>query len=175
MQKNDKSIKSYVIERTTGEVMDSIMEGDRIRITRKEKVEFLESTISIPFTSFAKLNTAEIAFLAKELSKPDFVFLLSLSDFVGYHDNCIKNRRGVPMSVEDIAARLGISRATAYRSVERLMKENILCKAKTSEFQLFVCPLIYCKGNRTNKVLQTMFRNYRVRSKGNAKWQRLLE
>ena len=82
MQENDKSIKSYVIERTTGEVMDSIMEGDRIRITRKEKVEFLESTISIPFTSFAKLNTAEIAFLAKELSKPDFVFLLSLSDFV---------------------------------------------------------------------------------------------
>ena len=53
MQENDKSIKSYVIERTTGEVMDSIMEGDRIRITRKEKVEFLESTISIPFTSFA--------------------------------------------------------------------------------------------------------------------------
>lgn len=170
-----RQIKSLIIDGETGEIMDSVLDGDKIRITRKNKVEFLENTVSIPFTSFAKLNTAEISLLARELSRPDFVFLVSLSDYVGYYDNCVKNRRGVPMSIGDIAHHFNISRATAYRSVERLMKENILCKAKTSEFQLFVCPLIFCKGNRSNKVLQTMFRNYRVRSKGGVKWQKLLE
>ncbi len=168
-------IRSLIIDKGTGEVLDQIMDGDKVRITRQSKVAFLEDTISIPFSCFAKLNTEEIMLLGQELSKTDFLFLVSISHYVGYYDNCIKDRRGNPMTIEEIARHLGISRSVAYRNVENLMKESILCKAKTSEFQLFVCPLIYCKGNRTNKVLQTMFRNYRVRSKGNVKWQRLLE
>lgn len=171
----NNAVKHLVINKDTGEVIDSIEEGDKFSITRKKKIDFMENTIEIPFKSFVKLNTKEIGFLSKELSKSDFAFLLSLCDFVGFYDNCIKNRRGDPMSIDEIALKLDIPRSTAYRIVNKLIDESILCKAKTSEFQLFVCPLIFCKGNRANRVLQTMFRNYKVRSFGGVKWEKLIK
>ena len=171
----NNAVKHLVINKDTGEVIDSIEEGDKFSITRKKKIDFMENTIEIPFKSFVKLNTKEIGFLSKELSKSDFAFLLSLCEFVGFEDNCIKNRRGKPMTIDEIAYVFDMPRSSVYKSIKRLMEENILCKAKTSEFQLYICPYILCKGNRTNKVLQTMFRNYRIRSIGGVKWEKLLK
>lgn len=171
----DEAVVDFVVDKNTGEIKDSIMVGDKVNITRRKKMEYLENTIEIPFKKFVKLNTDEISILAYELNKYDFAFLIAISKYVGYCDNCVKNRRGNPMSIDEIAEILNMPRSTVYKSINRLMEENILCKAKTSEFQLYVCPYILCKGNRANKVLQTMFRNYKIRSLGGVKWKKLLK
>jgi hypothetical protein len=52
--------------------------------------------------------------------------------------------------------------------------KDIICRNKNSkERQYFVNPWLFCKGNRINKVLQTMFRNYGVRVCGGIKWKHI--
>lgn len=171
----EDAVVDIIVDKNTGEIKDSIKIGDAIKITRKEQDEYMKNTIEIPFKSFIKLNTDEMPLLAKDLNKYDFTFLIAISKYAGYNDNCIKNRRGKPMTIDEIAYVFDMPRSSVYKSIKRLMEENILCKAKTSEFQLYICPYILCKGNRTNKVLQTMFRNYRIRSIGGVKWGKLLK
>lgn len=171
----DNAVIDLVVDKSTGEIKDSIMVGDKVSIIRGPKSEFLANTMAIPFQSFVKLNGEEISLLARELNKGDLALLIALSRYVGYYDNCLKDRRGNPLTMAEIACKVGMPRSTVYKAINRLIAENIVCKARTSEFQLFVCPLLFCKGNRSNKVLQTMFRNYRVRSRGNIKWHKLLE
>lgn len=39
------------------------------------------------------------------------------------------------------------------------------------ERQFFINPWLFCKGNRINNVLKTMFRNYKIRVLGGVAWK----
>lgn len=163
-----------LIDTDTGETIRTVevSEGDSVRLVHKtaKNMEF----DNLPFDSFIKLNGEEVKFLTRELTSAQLSFLLSLLPYLSYCDNCIKDGRGTPMSVAQIGERLDISRKTANRIINELIEEDLLCKAKNSaEFQLFVNPWFAGKGNRCNRVLSTMFRNYRVRSMGGKRWKSL--
>ncbi len=166
-----------IVSKDTGEVFDHMYRGDRILRSKSMEgySEMQETTAKSPITNFTKQNNDELRHLLRDLSLPESKFLFGCLSFLGYEDNCIKNERGNPMQIDDIAERIGLSRSSAFRAAESLMAQDILCKAKnSSEFQLFLCPLVGGKGNKYNKVLQTMFRFYKVRSKGMKTWAKLL-
>ncbi len=165
----------YLIDQNTGEIVNVIGEGDSVKITRDGTEEYLSSTDKIPFEHFAKLNTDEMKCLSRELRPNEAAFLLALMPYLSYRDNCIKDGAGIPMSEERIASRIGMSRCNVNKLINSLITMDILCKAKNSaEYQLFMNPWIAGRGNRCNKVLATMFRHYKVRSKGGIKWEKLM-
>lgn len=41
------------------------------------------------------------------------------------------------------------------------------------KYQYFINPLLYRKSYKINKVLKTMFKNYKIRCKGNVAWENL--
>lgn len=165
----------YLIDQNTGEIVNVIGEGDSVKITRDGTEKYLTSTDKIPFEHFAKLNIDEVKCLSKELRPNEAAFLLALMPYLSYRDNCIKDGAGNPMSEVIIADRVGMDRSSVNRLVNALISMDILCKAKNSaEYQLYMNPWIAGRGNRCNKVLASMFRHYKVRSKGGIKWEKLI-
>jgi hypothetical protein len=70
----------------------------------------------------------------------------------------------------------GMSRSTLYHTIDLLHKKDIVYKGKNSRNrQFYINPWLYCKGNRINKVLRDMFKNYKIRSRDNVLWKDLNE
>jgi hypothetical protein len=66
----------------------------------------------------------------------------------------------------------GLSRGAVYDAINSLIRKDIIYKGRNSKNrQYFVNPWLFCKGNRINKVLKTMFKNYRIRVLGGVKWK----
>ena len=167
------SIQAYIVGRETGEVLDEIKSEDSYKIFRGNPGAI---TCPLPFTSFVKVNFLELAELSKELSSPEIKILSFCISFLGYSDNCIKTRRGRPLNILDISLYLGVSERTVLRSVNKLIDMDILCFAENGEEkQLYLCPFIAGRGNRQNKVLQTMFRHYKIRSQDCITWETLIK
>ena len=83
---------------------------------------------------------------------------------------------GEDIGSEDLVAITGLSRSVVYQTINSLVNKDILYKGRNSvNRQYFANPWLFCKGNRVNKVLKTMFKNYRIRVLNNKRWKDLKE
>lgn len=161
-----------VIDDETGEKLTELNPGDRI--VRGKTVEYLRTTQEWKIENFFKGNLDEIKKLLKELSPNEKAILFTVSPYVGYDDCCLKHENNGHMLTFDIIVELsGLSRGAVSKALNDLQDKDILYKGENGkEKQYFVNPWIFAKGNRVNKVLKTMFRNYRIRVI-NKKWKDL--
>ena len=80
---------------------------------------------------------------------------------------------GKEINFKTLSKITGISLGKLSEVVKSLIDKDILYKCKNSKnVQYFVNPWLFCKGNRINKVLKTMFKNYKIRTYG-VKWREL--
>lgn len=181
-----------IIEKTTGEILADEDEGDRVKITYmkensinafKKKLESdTERKINELSTGnyemwnlevFYKGNVKEIQAIMKELNVYEKAFLYSIVPHIGYDDCCLKFNNGNELSFEKMVEISGISKGKLSETIKSLIDKDILYKGKNSKnTQYFVNPWLFCKGNRINKVLKTMFKNYKIRILG-VRWREL--
>jgi hypothetical protein len=165
-------VKGIIVNPETGEQAGEIHPGDRI--VRKKSVEYLQKTEVWNLENFFKGHISEIRKWQGELSVYEKAFLFSVVTYVSYEDCHLQYDNGRDIGTEDLVQLSGISRRTAYRVIESLIKKDILYRGKNSNGrQYFVNPWLFCKGNRINKVLKTMFKNYRIRVMGGIRWKDL--
>ncbi len=169
MQRNpEKGIVKY----DTGEVENELREGDRVKITRKESIDYLNQFQSWEMERFYKGHIGEITALMKELSTNEKAFLFSIALYVGYEDCCLKYLNGRDITTKDLLVITGLSNGALHKTINSLVKKDIIYKGKNSKNrQYFINPWLFCKGNRINKVLKTMFKNYKVRVCDGVKWK----
>lgn len=177
----DKPIKGHVVSPETGEIYTEIFEGDSIlrggskkalkKIKEKKEAKIIE-TLVWDMSNFMKMNTMEMRLWMKDLSQNEKVFLFSIVPYVSYDDCHLQDVGGEDMGTEDLVKIVGISRSVTYKTIESLLKKDIIYKGKNSKNkQYFVNPWLFCKGNRINKVLKTMFQNYKIRILGDKRWK----
>lgn len=190
--KADRKIKAHVISAETGEVTSCLYEGDRIQ--RKESMEAyrkfdvsgnnkeagkeanekLSETLVWNMTNFMKMNTTEVRLWMDDLSQAEKAFLFSIVPCVSYDDCHLQMPDGSDIGTEDLVKITKLSRGLVYETIESLIKKDILYKGKNSKNrQYFVNPWLFCKGNRINRVLKTMFKNYKIRVLGGKLWKDL--
>ena len=151
-----------LIDDETGEKIAELHPGDKI--VRGKTVEFLNSTQEWKIEHFYKGNLEEIKRWMKDLSPNEKAILFTISPYVGYEDCCLKHQNGNMVTFEHIVELSCLGRGTASEVINSLITKDILYKGKNGkERQYFVNPWLFCKGNRVNRVLKTMFRNYRIR------------
>ena len=122
---------------------------------------------------FYKGNVKEIQAIMKELNVYEKAFLYSIVPYIGYDDCCLKYNNGNELSFEKMIEISGISKGKLSETIKSLIDKDILYKGKNSKnTQYFVNPWLFCKGNRINKVLKTMFKNYKIRTFG-VRWKEL--
>lgn len=126
--------------------------------------------------SFYKGNIQEIRKTMDKLDLYEKAFLYSIATYVGYDDCCLKYDNGNELTMDKMTEISGISKRKLQDVVQGLIDKDILYKGKNSKtFQYFVNPWLFCKGNRINKVLRTMFKNYKIQVKNGTKWKDLRE
>jgi len=126
---------------------------------------------------FYRGNIEEICKVTKTLDVYEKAFLFSIAPYVGYEDCCLKYpSNGIELKFETLVDISGISRSKLSTVIANLVEKDILYKGKNSKtMQYFVNPWLFCKGNRINKVLKTMFKNYQIQVKDGTRWKDLEE
>jgi hypothetical protein len=163
-----------VVSKDTGEVKTKINPGDKI--VRAKSIDSFkkkpdESTDEWKMEHFYKGHTEEIQKIMKELSVNEKAFLFSIAPYVGYEDCCLKYANNKDLTMDGLVEISGMCRSVVFNVVASLIDKDILYRGKNSKNrQYFVNPWLFCKGQRINKVLKTMFKNYRVRVAGNVRW-----
>ena len=125
---------------------------------------------------FYKGNIDEIRKTMQELDVYEKAFLYSIATYIGYEDCCLKYDNGVELKFDSLVDITGISKGKLSTVISGLVEKDILYKGKNSNtIQYFINPWLFCKGNRINKVLKTMFRNYKIQVFNGVKWKDLEE
>ena len=174
--KGVNSMGRTIYDDDTGEQIDHLEDGDRIlRKTSIDKIKELhedelpEGTATIK--QFFKGNGREISLILPELDVYEKAFLFSVAPYVNYMDCCLKYSNGKDVTADGLLCITGIKRSKMFMVVDSLVKKDIIYKGVNSKNkQYYVNPWLFCKGNRLNKVLKNMFRNYRIRSMNGMKW-----
>lgn len=170
MEKPNMFATKYVVKPETGEIIDSMYEGDRI--LRKASIDNLSQYQVWKVERFFKGHIGEIREVVKELSAMEKAFLFSIAPYVGYDDCCLKHDNGNELSFDDMVRICDMSRSTVSGVINDLIDKDILYRGKNSQVrQYFMNPWLFCKGNRINRVLKRMFRNYRIKVIGGRKWK----
>lgn len=164
-----------IINVTTGEVIDSIYEGDRVVHSgkiRDAKPDY--PTVFWDNDDFHKGYNKELKLLMSELSTAEKSLLFSVMPYIQYDSCCLSFDDNTDIQSEDMADICGISRKTAYFIIDVLVQKDILYRGKNSRGrQYYINPWLFSKGNRINKTLKSMFKNYKIRSLNNKKWSQL--
>ena len=161
-----------VVDPETGEVVNRLRSGDRV--LKAESIEYLASTQEWKLDNFFKGHAGEINKWLKELSVNEKAFLFSIMSYVSYEDCHLQYSNGNDIGTEDLVRITNMPRRTVYETVNSLTEKDIIYRGKNSKNrQYFVNPWLFCKGNRINKVLKTMFKNYRIRVLGGVQWKSL--
>ena len=159
-----------IVDAKTGEVREQFNDGDRL--VRAASLKMLESTEKWEMSHFYKTNSAEVKKVMPELTTGERALFVSLAPYVGYTDCCLKHSNGDVMSFEHIVIISGMSRGAVSTALCGLIDKDILYRGRNSkEIQYFMNPWLVCCGCRINKVLQTMFQNYRIRTYGGVRWK----
>jgi sugar-specific transcriptional regulator TrmB len=179
----DKTVKAHVVNVETGEITNQIFEGDSI--LRKESQDALKKlkevkeetqkqceTLIWNMSNFMKMNITEVRLWMDDLNQAEKAFLFSIVPCVSYDDCHLQTHDGKDIGTEELVKITKLSRSLVYETIESLIKKDILYKGKNSKNrQYFVNPWIFCKGNRINRVLKTMFKNYKIRILGGKQWK----
>lgn len=124
--------------------------------------------------TFVKGNIEELRKIMSELDVYEKAFLYSITPYISYEDCCLKYDNGKEIGFDALVEITGISKGKLSSVITSLVAKDILYKGKNSKnVQYFVNPWLFCKGNRINKVLKTMFKNYEIRTLDKTKWKDL--
>ena len=179
-----KDNRLKVVDPNTNETVNHINKGDKIvrktsidAFKELKRIEGKDTCVSWNMKEFYKANIEEMQLISKELSQSEKAFLFSITPYVSFDDNLLqigKGKKSIDIGTEDLINITGMSRSTLYSTVESLASKDIIYRGKNSRNkQYFVNPWLFCKGNRINKVLKTMFKNYKIRCKDNTLWKDL--
>jgi hypothetical protein len=170
MDKKDKTIKGIVLHPETGEILNELYEGDRT--VRKQSIDYLKNVQEWKIEHYFKGHENEIKKWMKDLNMSEKALLFSIVPYISFNDCHLQYENGIDIGTEDLVKLSGMARGTVYETIHSLIKKDILYKGKNSKGrQYFINPWLFCKGNRINTVLQTMFKNYRIRVLDNKKWK----
>lgn len=157
-------MKEKYLVNEDGVILNTINEGDKVKIVRKETLDFVKSEddkIELNAdANFIKLYTNTLKDLINEnLTSADFKVILVCLEHLRYETGAVAfENNGDFLSQQDIIKASKLSKMSVYTSIERLVDKKILHKGITGkEYQLFMNPFIFMKGIKVNKTLCSMF------------------
>jgi hypothetical protein len=168
---HDKVARRILIDKETGEEF-VIYEGDRI-VRNESTAKFLK-TSEWKLENFFKGHIQEIEKWMEDLNPSEKAFMFSICPHICYESCELVHRNGTDIGTEELIKITRMARSVVYKTIESLIAKDIIYKGKNSkQRQYFVNPWLFCKGNRINRVLKTMFKNYRIRTMNNIAWKDL--
>jgi len=158
----------------TGEIFDHAYVGDTVNIKRSKdelkKKEFLEK-YEPEFNkgeSFVKLYDEILSVLRKKLKPTEFVFAISLAEFVSYSDGILRkgaHGNGKFLTMEELSKEMDVDYNVVRRIMPALVARGVICKYEVGcvenpklKVKGYVCnPWIYMRGTVMNRTIIGLF------------------
>ena len=159
-----------VVETETGEILDEIKEGDRIRRKSQDdyckgKGELIDMTEN---GNFIKIFNKTMAMLGGEgLTANEYQICLQLLNYIEYESGILKYANtGKQLNSQDISDITGICYKGVVRAMQTLVSKKIYGVHKTGKENCYtVNPFIFMKGKYINKTLYNFYKK--------SKWAKL--
>ena len=152
-----------ILDTNTGEIIDEIKEGDRIR--RKSQDDFCGKKGELidmnDNGNFVKIFNKTMALLGSEkLTANEYLVCLRLLDYIEYESGILKfGNNGRPLKLADIEDITGLSKSTTIRVMQTLVDRRIYGVHKTGKENCYtVNPFIFMKGRYINKTLYNFYK-----------------
>ena len=158
----------YVINTTTGEIINEILPGDRI--VRKSSIDYLmKKQNSVPHFDGEKFDMYKASDFTKIVDKnmrnTDFTeqeayLMLKLSSYVPYNGMALCHDNGKPMTKKQIVDVLGWSTSKFEHVLKEASKKNIFKSVRndvTKKYEYFLNPLLFMRGVQIDKNVRKMF------------------
>ena len=177
-----EQVTEYIIDAETGEIINEIRDGDKLRLKRKEQNEYdLFHISNFNYNkSFVKIYDEVIPLLEKHLTLAEFKFAICLIPHVSYEDCIIRktnDRNSKIINIRELAELHGYNYDYTKRIIGSLKKKGVVGKHETGSILrncgqkinivYTVNPFIYFRGSD----LLTPVHSFYI----NSGWQELLE
>lgn len=150
-----------VVDTETGQILNKINDGDRIKIIRDSSVDALKDLESAPEgETFTKLYHKVLPKLAQcKLSSAEWTVFLYLGSNLRYVSNVAQYRNGKLITRESLQRDLKLPEITVKRAIIKLVKEGLIIEARTIEGKVFVVnPFVQSVGDKISKTVYDLFR-----------------
>lgn len=115
------------IDINTGETLESVVEGLKLKVTVKEVL----SDVLVEYNDYTMTNSDGIIYMSKVLNKSDIGSVILLTKTLKSKANIIYNNN-IPHTNKSLQKYLGItSQSMYYKLMKRLEQYNIIIKTKT--------------------------------------------
>lgn len=159
-----RELDRVIVNVNSGEILQSAYSGDVVKITKKASMDYLSTRAVISGGNFFKGYVAELRLVLPTLSQGEKSLLFSIAPYVTYYSCHLQWSNGKDITVSSIVRISGFSKKTVLKLLGLLVSKDILYHGKNSRnYQWFVNPWIFSRGNEMNKVLKAMFKNYYIR------------
>lgn len=152
-----------ILDTETGEIIDEIKEGDRIRRKEqdqyyKDKVELINMDSNGEFVKLFNKTMAELG--REELTANEYNICLQLLNYIEYESGILKySNNGRALNNNDITHITGICYKGVERAMQTLVTKKIYGVHKTGRENTYtVNPFIFMKGRYVNKTLYNFYK-----------------
>ena len=167
------------IDYETGEIIDTIYEGDKLKIVTHEQLQYFQHYVpnADKGRPFIKLYTDTIDHLTNILTMAELRFVIKLTPFVSYNDCVIRKTTN---SASDIATIADMAESTneEYENIRKIIRQlinkNVLAKHNTTDvlsnyfgkkkYAYTVNPFIFFKGSSVNKFVYNYYSKLQIQS-----------
>ena len=153
-----------IIDTETGEIIDELKGGDRIRREAqdnycKNKSELIEINQD---EDFVKMFTEAIVRLMQEedLTHTELKLCLYMSKYIGYETGLLRyENNGKSLNLNDIVKITGISKRSVVAGMQGLISKKVFGVHRTGKENTYtVNPFIFMKGRHVNKTLYNLYK-----------------
>jgi len=157
-------IEIIIVDEATGEIKGNINQGDRI--IRKASVDYLNDTEKwIPEDSFIKAYPEALRKASSKMTGTECFMSIYLMPYISYTTGMLMKGNNQPLKRKDMLRIFDMTEKTFDNNMNSLILKGIFSKNKVGrEVQYFANPYLFTKGNKINKTLKSMFRNFTFES-----------
>jgi hypothetical protein len=157
----NKPIRAYVVDLESGEVSNTLYEGDKI--IRQRSVDYLEETIEFNRgDTFGKIYTDILPEVVDVLTPQECKLLLQLVQYLRKDSGVLKFKNNKPVTMDYIINQNKTAKRTVERAMAGLREKDIVQSIKRPQGRfLLLNPYVVMNGRRIDRTCYDIF--YRSR------------
>lgn len=159
------TVRAQIIDISSGEVINEIHEGDRVRIFRDKKAErrlpdnIIELNKEEPFV---KLYTRVLFDLSRSLTGTESQFVNYLMQYIRYSSGVLAHENGKTLTRNTMSKETELSLKTVDRLLKSLIEKQVIGRHKTGHYACFTAnPFIFMRGQKVTETLVKLFEGTR--------------
>lgn len=158
-------MKGIIINKETGEIVDELNEGDRIR--KKAQDDYYNSQKDLieinKEEDFVKVFGRTMTMLMEEedLTLNELKICLSMISYIGYESGLLRyENNGRLLKLKDIETITKLPKISVVKAMNNLVSKKIYGVHRTGRQNAYtVNPFIFMKGRYINKTLYNLYKN----------------